>query len=227
MVYLRYPSYRHSEHDSPKRECQSQIDLFITFALTLQNVSTVKRKDTFQGSAGHPGIKTVGTRSLTEELCQLRQLLQAEEGPTNFALMAYSSTNSNSSTNSESVIKKRTVETNEPKNARKENGAPIIEDWVSESEEEDVPKVKTIEMFNKPNFAKINFVKSTEQVKSHRKTLVDKNRQNTPSPRGNKRNWNQQMPCTSQISPVYFVDVQLKQRSEYNRSLRVLLVPQE
>ncbi|GJX97046.1 hypothetical protein Tco_0352844 [Tanacetum coccineum] len=86
---------------------------------------------------------------------------QAEEGPTNFALMAYSSTSS--STNSESVVEKPTVETNEPKNARKEKGAPIIEDWVSESEEEDVPKVKTVEIFNKPSFAKINFVKSTKQ----------------------------------------------------------------
>ncbi|GKB19270.1 hypothetical protein Tco_0853193 [Tanacetum coccineum] len=93
----------------------------------------------------------------------------------------------------ESVVEKPTVETNEPKNARKENGAPIIKDWVSESEEENVPKVKKVEMFNKPSFAKINFVKSTEQVKSPRKTSVDKNRQNTPSPRGNKRNWNQQM----------------------------------
>ncbi|GJX21339.1 hypothetical protein Tco_0224016 [Tanacetum coccineum] len=36
---------------------------------------------------------------------------------------------------SESVIEKPTVETNEPKNARKENGAPIIEDWVFGSEE--------------------------------------------------------------------------------------------
>ncbi|GJU38823.1 putative ribonuclease H-like domain-containing protein [Tanacetum coccineum] len=94
---------------------------------------------------------------------------------------------------SESVVEKPTVETNEPKNARKENGAPIIEDWVSKSEEEDVPKSKKVEMFNKPSFAKINFVKSIEQVKSTRKTLVDKNRQNIPSPRGNKRNWNQQM----------------------------------
>ncbi|GJZ74125.1 hypothetical protein Tco_0638271 [Tanacetum coccineum] len=89
---------------------------------------------------------------------------------------------------SESVVEKPTVETNEPKTARKENGALIIEDWVSESEEEDVPKVKIAEIFNKPSFAKINFVKSTEQVKSPRKTSVDKNRQNTPSPRGNKRN---------------------------------------
>ncbi|GJW23485.1 ribonuclease H-like domain-containing protein [Tanacetum coccineum] len=93
---------------------------------------------------------------------------------------------------SESIVKKPTIETNEPKTVRKENGAPIIDDWV-DSDEENMPKVKTVEMFNKPSFAKINFVKSTEQVKSSRKTLVDKNRQNTPSPRGNKRNWNQQM----------------------------------
>ncbi|GJZ96686.1 putative ribonuclease H-like domain-containing protein [Tanacetum coccineum] len=92
-----------------------------------------------------------------------------------------------------SIVEKLTVETNEPKSARKENGAPIIKDRVSESEEEDVPKVKTVEMFNKPSFSKINFVKSTMQIKSHRKTSVDKNRQNTPSLRGNKRNWKQQM----------------------------------
>ncbi|GJU96527.1 ribonuclease H-like domain-containing protein [Tanacetum coccineum] len=92
---------------------------------------------------------------------------QAKEGPTNFALMAYSSTSSSSSTNSESVsesiVEKHTVETNEPKNARKENGAPNIKDWVSESEEEDESKSKTVEMFYKPSFSKINFVKSTEQ----------------------------------------------------------------
>ncbi|GJS77595.1 ribonuclease H-like domain-containing protein [Tanacetum coccineum] len=82
----------------------------------------------------------------------------------------------------ESVVEKPTVETNKPETSRKENGALIIEDWVSDSDEENVPKVKTVEMFNKPSFAKINFVKSTKQVKSPRKTSVDKNRQNTPSP---------------------------------------------
>ncbi|GJX80114.1 putative ribonuclease H-like domain-containing protein [Tanacetum coccineum] len=41
---------------------------------------------------------------------------------------------------SESVVEKPTVETNEPKTARKENGAPIIKDWVSDSDEENVPK---------------------------------------------------------------------------------------
>ncbi|GJU08367.1 putative ribonuclease H-like domain-containing protein [Tanacetum coccineum] len=94
---------------------------------------------------------------------------------------------------SESVVEKHIVETNEPKEVRKENDTLIIEDWVSDSDEEDVPKVKTVKMFNKPSFVKINFVKSTKQIKSPRKTSVNKNRQNTPSPRGNKRNWNQQM----------------------------------
>ncbi|GKG12993.1 hypothetical protein Tco_0349953, partial [Tanacetum coccineum] len=72
-------------------------------------------------------------------------------------------------------------ETNEPKTDRKENGALIIEEWISDSDEENVPKVKTVEMFNKPSFAPINFVKLTEPVKSPRKTSFDKNRQNTPS----------------------------------------------
>ncbi|GJT86535.1 ribonuclease H-like domain-containing protein [Tanacetum coccineum] len=88
----------------------------------------------------------------------------------------------------ESIVEKLTVETNEPKTAMKENRAPIIEEWVSDSDEENVHKVKTVKIFNKPSFTKINFVKSTEQVKSPKKTSVDKNRQNIPSPRGNKRN---------------------------------------
>ncbi|GKC26265.1 hypothetical protein Tco_1033559 [Tanacetum coccineum] len=48
-----------------------------------------------------------------------------------------------------SIVEKPILETNEPKNTRKENGSPIIEDLVSKSEEEDVPKSKTVEMFNK------------------------------------------------------------------------------
>ncbi|GJU71103.1 hypothetical protein Tco_1262508 [Tanacetum coccineum] len=88
----------------------------------------------------------------------------------------------------ESVVEKLQLRDNEPKTTRKEDGAPIIKDWVSQSEEENVPKIKTIKMFNKPSFAKINFVKSTKQVKSPMNTSVDKNRQNTPSSKGNKRN---------------------------------------
>ncbi|GJW46161.1 ribonuclease H-like domain-containing protein [Tanacetum coccineum] len=38
------------------------------------------------------------------------------------------------------IVEKPTIESNEPKTARKENRAPIIKDWVSESKEEDEPK---------------------------------------------------------------------------------------
>nr|GEU33427.1 hypothetical protein [Tanacetum cinerariifolium] len=48
----------------------------IGFDKSMWSVSTVTREDTLQGSAGHPGIKTAGTGSLSEGLCQLRKLLQ-------------------------------------------------------------------------------------------------------------------------------------------------------
>ncbi|GJV91533.1 hypothetical protein Tco_1539346 [Tanacetum coccineum] len=93
---------------------------------------------------------------------------------------------------SESIVEKPTVETNESKTIRKENRAPIVEDWVSESEKEDKPKFQTV----KPKFTKIEFVKPKTN-----KLPVEKIRQDTyspsfspsRSPRGNKRNWNQQM----------------------------------
>ncbi|GJR16187.1 putative ribonuclease H-like domain-containing protein [Tanacetum coccineum] len=176
---------------------------------------------------------------------------QAEEGPTNFALMAYYSTNSSSSTNSEesnnsnccsSCLEcvKDLKEQNEQlvKDLRTarisdvsyKTGLESVEarlvvfkknefvyeedikllkreihlrdlditklkmkldlttkekDEVSESEEEDEPKFQTV----KPNFTKIEFVKP----KTNRKP-VEQIRQDTyRSPRGNKRNWNQQM----------------------------------
>ncbi|GJY17133.1 ribonuclease H-like domain-containing protein [Tanacetum coccineum] len=103
----------------------------------------------------------------------------------------------------EPTVKKPVIETSEaktskakPKVVRKNNGAPIIEDWVSDSEEEDVPQAKIEKKTIKPNFAKIEFVKSKEQVKSPRKTTVkqsNQNRLNTNSPRGNQRNWNNMM----------------------------------
>ncbi|GJT23947.1 hypothetical protein Tco_0893884 [Tanacetum coccineum] len=104
---------------------------------------------------------------------------------------------------SEPTIKKPIVETSEakvsadnPKAVKKNNGAPIIEDWVSDSEEEDVPQAKKEKKTVKSSFAKIEFVKSKEQVKSPRKTTVKQgnlNGQNTHSPRGNQRNWNNMM----------------------------------
>ncbi|GJT40277.1 hypothetical protein Tco_0940142 [Tanacetum coccineum] len=104
---------------------------------------------------------------------------------------------------SEHTVKKHVVETSEakasadkPKAVKKNNSAPIIKDWVSDSEEEDMPQAKIQKKIVKPSFAKIKFVNSNEQVKSPRKTTVKKgvqNRLNTHSPTGNQRNWNYMM----------------------------------
>ncbi|GKB60684.1 ribonuclease H-like domain-containing protein [Tanacetum coccineum] len=71
---------------------------------------------------------------------------------------------------SEPIVKKSVVETGEakaskakPKAVSKNNGALIIEDWVSDSKEEDVPRAKKEKKTVKPNFAKLEFVKSKEQ----------------------------------------------------------------
>ncbi|GJY67686.1 ribonuclease H-like domain-containing protein [Tanacetum coccineum] len=73
---------------------------------------------------------------------------------------------------SEPTAKKPVVETSEaktsadkPKAVRKNNGAPIIEDWVSDSEEEDVPQAKIQKKTVKPSFAKIALSKLNKQTK--------------------------------------------------------------
>ncbi|GJX23754.1 hypothetical protein Tco_0228199 [Tanacetum coccineum] len=103
----------------------------------------------------------------------------------------------------EPTVKKFVVETSEakasvdkPKVDRKNNGAPIIDDWVYDSEEEDMPQAKIEKKTVKYSFAKIKLVKSKEQVKSPKKTTVkqgNQNRLNTHSPSGNQRNCNNMM----------------------------------
>ncbi|GJS08306.1 ribonuclease H-like domain-containing protein [Tanacetum coccineum] len=82
-----------------------------------------------------------------------------------------------------------------PKEVRKNDDAPIIEEWVSDSEEENVSQTKTKKKTVKPSITKIEFVKPKQQEKTIRKTVkqVEKHRQNTHSPRGNQRNWNNMM----------------------------------
>ncbi|GKD42764.1 hypothetical protein Tco_1267409 [Tanacetum coccineum] len=102
----------------------------------------------------------------------------------------------------EPVVIKHVVENSEakaseakPKEVRKNNGAPIIEDWVSDSEEENVSQTKIEKKTAKPSFVKIDFVKAKQTNKTDRKTAkqVEHNRQNTHIPRGNQRNWNNMM----------------------------------
>ncbi|GKF83868.1 hypothetical protein Tco_0248766, partial [Tanacetum coccineum] len=64
---------------------------------------------------------------------------------------------------SEPTVKKHVVETSEAKDSAdkpkvvkmKNNSAPIIKDWVSDSEEEDVHQAKIEKKTVKPSFAKI------------------------------------------------------------------------
>ncbi|GKA28974.1 ribonuclease H-like domain-containing protein [Tanacetum coccineum] len=103
---------------------------------------------------------------------------------------------------SEPVVLKPVVENSEakaseakPKAVRKNNGVPIIEDWVSDSEEENMSQTKIEKKIAKPSFVKIDFVKAKLTNKTDRKTAkqVKHNRQNTHIPRGNQRNWNNMM----------------------------------
>ncbi|GKD82426.1 hypothetical protein Tco_1349265 [Tanacetum coccineum] len=94
----------------------------------------------------------------------------------------------------------QTIEANasadKTKVVRKNNGAPIIKEWVPDSKDEPELNPKIKKKIVKPSFAKIEFVKSKKQVKSHRKTTIrqgDQNRINTHCPRGNQRNWNYMM----------------------------------
>ncbi|GKF38725.1 hypothetical protein Tco_0118786, partial [Tanacetum coccineum] len=77
-----------------------------------------------------------------------------------------------------------------PKAVRKNNGAPIIEDWVSEREEEDVPQANIEKKTVKPSFAKIEFVKP--KGKTARKTAkrVDCKKMNKKQFQNTKPVWN-------------------------------------
>ncbi|GJX78373.1 hypothetical protein Tco_0325184 [Tanacetum coccineum] len=78
----------------------------------------------------------------------------------------------------------------EPKVVRKNDDALIIEEWVSDNEEEDVSQPKIEKKIVRPSIVKKEFVKSKQQEKTARKTVkqVEQHRQNTHSLRGNQRN---------------------------------------
>nr|GFC41442.1 hypothetical protein [Tanacetum cinerariifolium] len=94
------------------------------------------------------------------------------------------------------------VATNEAKTSEskpKYVSEPLIEDWVSDSEDEN--ETETNSKQRKSSFAKVEFVKPNEQVKSIRESIKQEEhnrqakhpRKNSQSPRGNKRNWNNLM----------------------------------
>ncbi|GJY97064.1 hypothetical protein Tco_0513974, partial [Tanacetum coccineum] len=97
----------------------------------------------------------------------------------------------------EPVVEKCKAMSNEeePRVVRKNNDAPSIKECVSDDEEEDVSQPKTEKKIVSRSIVKKEFVKSKQQEKTARKTVkqVEQHRQNTHSPRGNQRNWNNTM----------------------------------
>ncbi|GJW93808.1 putative ribonuclease H-like domain-containing protein [Tanacetum coccineum] len=95
------------------------------------------------------------------------------------------------------VVVSSEVKTRESKS--KYVNEPLIEDWISHSEDENETKSKSNQ--RKPSFAKIEFVKYNNHVKSPRESVkkVEYNKQakyprkNSQRPRGNKSNWNNLM----------------------------------
>ncbi|GKB62190.1 ribonuclease H-like domain-containing protein [Tanacetum coccineum] len=94
-------------------------------------------------------------------------------------------------------IKTSKVKTSESKT--KSVSEPLIEDWISDSENENETEFKSKQ--RNLSFAKIEFVKSNEHVKKPRESVkkVENNKQakyprkNSQGPRGNQRNWNNLM----------------------------------
>ncbi|GKG15426.1 hypothetical protein Tco_0357749 [Tanacetum coccineum] len=78
------------------------------------------------------------------------------------------------------VVENRKSDEEVSKVVKKNDDAPIIEEWVSYSEEENVSQTKTKKIV-KPSIAKIEFVKPKQQEKTARKTVkqVEKHRRNT------------------------------------------------
>ncbi|GJS97928.1 retrovirus-related pol polyprotein from transposon TNT 1-94 [Tanacetum coccineum] len=89
------------------------------------------------------------------------------------------------------VVENRKCDEEVSEIVRKNDDALIIEEYVSDSEEENVSQPKTEKKTVKPSIAKIEFVKPKQQEKTVKQ--AEKNRQNTHIPRGNQRNWNNMM----------------------------------
>ncbi|GJY29070.1 ribonuclease H-like domain-containing protein [Tanacetum coccineum] len=78
----------------------------------------------------------------------------------------------------ENVVKNsKAMSSEEEPKARKNNDAPIIKEWVSDSEEENMSQTKTEKKTVKPSIAKIEFVKPTQQEKTAKKTVKQGNPQ--------------------------------------------------
>ncbi|GJW64709.1 putative ribonuclease H-like domain-containing protein [Tanacetum coccineum] len=136
------------------------------------SATTATRGDILLGSAELQEIKTTRTRKAQEGVCLWKHLLP-QLYPDSKVVMKY-------------------------------DDALIIEGMVSDDEEEDVSQPKNKKKTVRPNIVKKEFIKSKQPEKSARKIVkqVEQHRQNTHSPRGNQRNWNNMMLIAITIKTV-------------------------
>ncbi|GJU15157.1 putative ribonuclease H-like domain-containing protein [Tanacetum coccineum] len=158
------------------------------------SATTATRGDILLGSAELQEIKTTRTRKAQEGVCMWKHLL--------LQLWCHVMVLVDMTKDQDEFVNKPVVENckamsseEEPKVVRKYDDALSIEEWVSDEEEEDVSQPKTKKKTVRPSIVKKEFVKSKQQEKTARKTVkqVEQFRQNTHSPRGNQRIWNNMM----------------------------------
>ncbi|GKA64192.1 hypothetical protein Tco_0763798 [Tanacetum coccineum] len=87
------------------------------------------------------------------------------------------------------------------KEIKKTPGAPIIEDWVSDDEEQDESKPKSEKKTVIPTAAKIEFVRPKQQEKPIRKPVKYAEMYRSQKPRGNQRNWDNQKKTVNAAKP--------------------------
>ncbi|GJU08444.1 uncharacterized mitochondrial protein-like protein [Tanacetum coccineum] len=159
-------------------------------AIPRWNVTTAIKEDIFLESAELQEVKTTRTEMVKKETSMMKQLLQhwfGDKPPT--PDLSYTGVDV---FDDKPIVENKMSDAVKPKSIRKSNDALIIEDWVSDNEEENVSQPKTEKKIVNPSFAKKEFVQSK---KTARKTVkyAEQYRQNTHTLRCNQINWNNMM----------------------------------
>ncbi|GJX63974.1 putative ribonuclease H-like domain-containing protein [Tanacetum coccineum] len=184
------------------------------------NVTTATRNVTLLETAKHQGIRGIGMEIMREKVVPVETSANAlvvqdgiggydwsfqdEDGPTNFALMPYTSQSSSSSDNKVHTCSKNCLKSFEALQKQYDQqrealnkssleiivynksirfSAPIIEDWESNNKDENVFEPKEVKKTVKSSFENIEFVNA-------RNSTVEKPRKFSQNPRDNKRNRN-------------------------------------
>nr|GEU86705.1 hypothetical protein [Tanacetum cinerariifolium] len=227
VIYSFFANHSNSPQLDNEDLQQINVDDLEEIDLKWQMAMLTMRAKRFLKKTGRKGFKGEQEQRTYKEECNSRNHIckcfvaqdrfgydwsdQAEDVPTNFALMAYTSSSSLSSSNSVTEVNDK-YKTGEgyhvvpppyTRNFMPPKPDLILADMdeyvVSDSEDENENETKSKQ--RKPSFAKVEFVKANEQVKTPRKSVKQEEhnkqakhpKENSQSPRCDKRNWNNLM----------------------------------